>query len=177
MAWWQTCFDEDYPRICSPVLTPEPSDQETEGMIALLGLRPHAILLDLCCGQGRHSLRLARRGYRVFGLAYSSRLLAEARRAASGMEVTAGLVQGDTRDMPYREQFDAVTDLTTAIGYFAGESDNQRVLGGVCRALNRSGKFLTEIAHRDWLVRVLQARDWAEIDGLRVWERNDASIP
>jgi 2-polyprenyl-3-methyl-5-hydroxy-6-metoxy-1,4-benzoquinol methylase len=33
--------------------------------VALLGIEPGARVLDLCCGVGRHSIELARLGYRV----------------------------------------------------------------------------------------------------------------
>ena len=170
MAWWETYFDQDYLRMYGPALTPERSDQETEEVIALLGLPPGAAILDLCCGQGRHSVRLAQRGYRVLGLDYSETLLAEARRMASETEVELELVRGDMREIPWRDQFDAVINLFTAFGYFAEESENQRVLDGVYRALKPGGKFLIDIAHRDWLVQVFRAHDWTDMDGILVWE-------
>jgi len=173
VAWWETYFNEDYVRMYGSALTPERSDQETEGVIALLDLPPGAAILDLCCGQGRHSVRLAQRGYRVFGLDYSETLLAEARCMASETGVEVKLVRGDMREIPWREQFDAVINLFTAFGYFAEESENQHVLNGVYRALKPGGKFLIEIAHRDWLVQVFQARDWADIDGTLVWEERE----
>jgi SAM-dependent methyltransferase len=170
MAWWQTYFDDDYLRMYGPALTSERSDRETEGVIALLDLPPGAMILDLCCGQGRHSVRLAQSGYRVFGLDYSETLLSEARRVAAEAGVDVHFAQGDMREIPWRERFDAVINLFTAFGYFAEESQNQRVLDGICRALKPGGKFLIEITHCDWLMPVFQARDWRDIDGTLVWE-------
>ena len=34
---------------------------EVDKIVALLGIKPEARVLDLCCGVGRHSLELARR--------------------------------------------------------------------------------------------------------------------
>ena len=41
---------------------------EVEQVVSLLGIEPGAQVLDLCCGVGRHSLELARRGFQVTGV-------------------------------------------------------------------------------------------------------------
>jgi 2-polyprenyl-3-methyl-5-hydroxy-6-metoxy-1,4-benzoquinol methylase len=41
---------------------------EVEQVVSLLGIEPGARVLDLCCGVGRHSLELARRGFHVTGV-------------------------------------------------------------------------------------------------------------
>ena len=41
---------------------------EVDGVISLLRLQPGTSILDLCCGPGRHSLELTRRGFRVTGV-------------------------------------------------------------------------------------------------------------
>ena len=42
--------------------------EEAEQAVKLLDLEPGAEILDLCCGLGRHSVELARRGFRVTGV-------------------------------------------------------------------------------------------------------------
>ena len=41
---------------------------EVDQVVSLLGIGSGAHILDLCCGVGRHSLELARRGFRVTGV-------------------------------------------------------------------------------------------------------------
>ena len=38
---------------------------EVDKVINLLKVEPEAYILDLCCGIGRHSLEMARRGFHV----------------------------------------------------------------------------------------------------------------
>ena len=42
--------------------------EEVDGILDYLRLSPPARILDLCCGPGRHSLELARRGFAVTGV-------------------------------------------------------------------------------------------------------------
>ena len=46
----------------------EMAPNEVEFVVSALGIEPGAAVLDLCCGMGRHSVELARRGYRVTGV-------------------------------------------------------------------------------------------------------------
>ena len=95
--WWKTLFDEVYlvtdaPFVCNPALT----KREVDVVESVLGLQPTARLLDVCGGQGRHALELARRGYQhLTVLDYSDFLLDRGRweAAASGVNVT--FCQGD----------------------------------------------------------------------------------
>ena len=41
---------------------------EVKQVVSLLGIEPGVHILDLCCGVGRHSLELARRGFCVTGV-------------------------------------------------------------------------------------------------------------
>ena len=56
-----------------------PSDEETaeelEFIERVLDLQKGCIIIDLCCGQGRHSVGLANMGYSVIGLDSSRTLL------------------------------------------------------------------------------------------------------
>ena len=64
----------------------EMAPEEVEGVISLLGIEPGASVLDLCCGVGRHSLELARRGYRVTGVDRTASYLQTASEKAAAEE-------------------------------------------------------------------------------------------
>ena len=170
MAWWETYFDETYLKLCAS--DPERSQQQVEGVVKMVELEPPARILDLCCGFGRHTVPLARMGYRVMGLDLSPVLLAEARRAAQEAGVDVACHQSDMREIPWREEFDGCVMLGGSFGIFENEADNERVLQGVARALKPSGRFVLDAANRDSIVRDFKARDWQKRGDLLVCFEN-----
>ena len=64
---------------------------EVENAIALLNLQPGKAVLDLCCGVGRHSLELARRGFAVTGVVDPVSSVCHIRNTASTIETAKSL--------------------------------------------------------------------------------------
>ncbi|NJM05087.1 class I SAM-dependent methyltransferase [Candidatus Gracilibacteria bacterium] len=169
MEWWQGYFDSAY--LERYMFEPERTVAEVVMLRNLLPDVP-ADVLDLACGQGRHTIALARGGYTMVGLDASEYLLDQARSAAGDEELPLDFVRGDMRAIPYVECFDAVINMFTAFGYFRDEADNQRVLDGAMRALKPGGRLIMELAHRDRVVHGFRETDWYELDdGTIVWER------
>jgi SAM-dependent methyltransferase len=126
-----------------------------------LGLKKGARVLDVCCGTGRHSIALARRGYDVVGLDATSEYLSVARKAARGQ---VRFVQGDMRAIPFKEEFDAALNMWTSFGYFERFSDDLKTLRSISRALKPGGRFLIDIIHGPWLRKYGAKRDWGVRD-------------
>ena len=118
--------------------------------------------MDVPCGFGRHSLPLARAGYRVTAVDRSQVLLDEAARRAAG-ERGAELVRADYRDLPLPDaRFDAALNLFTSLGYLGDEEDT-RVLAEIRRVLRPGGRLVIETMHRDWLARNFQEQRWLRV--------------
>ncbi|PDW01234.1 class I SAM-dependent methyltransferase [Candidatus Chloroploca asiatica] len=169
MNWWNDYFDATYPQRYALN-----SEQTVAEVLMLRDLLPEppADLLDLACGQGRHSINLARAGFTVIGLDASEPLLDLARTDAIAAGVEVDFVAGDMRAIPYSGCFDAVINMFTAFGYFDREEENQAVLEGIARALKPGGRLIMELAHRDRVVTGFQPTDWYELDdGTVVWIR------
>ncbi len=157
-AWVPDYFSDDYLRLYQfpdERTTPEVAFVEA----ALAGRLPAgARVLDLACGQGRHTVPLAQRGYRMVGLDYQANLLARARAAGA----TATFVRGDMRRLPFGAAFDAVVNLFTAFGYFS-DAENAGIVREVARVLRPGGWFVLDVANRDALLRTVQPRTWKRL--------------
>ncbi|HEX2188182.1 MAG TPA: class I SAM-dependent methyltransferase, partial [Longimicrobiaceae bacterium] len=150
--WWDGYFDRDFVRIYRDFLTPERTLREVEGVLEVLDLPPGARVLDLACGWGRHSVELARSGFRVTGIDLSPTLLVRARKRAGAAGVEVEWVRGDMREPGRAGEFDAVLSLYSSLGYFLSDEEDLRVLRGAREALRPGGTFLLETMHRDHVV-------------------------
>jgi len=71
---------------------------EVDFLEKALAPHPGASLLDIPCGSGRHSVELARRGYRMTGIDLSVDFLTSARARAAEFQVEVDLRLGDMRN-------------------------------------------------------------------------------
>lgn len=171
--WYETLFERDWhdlfwefgPSGRFAQLADDQSDQQAEFLANALELPEGARVLDLCCGAGRHAVRLAQRGYRVTGLDLSAHHLRLAKAAARSAGVEAEWLRSDMREIPGRNRYDAVINMFTAFGYFETEEEDQRVLHAIVRALRPGGRFFLDTMNHDYLMRVFQESDWHEQPG------------
>jgi SAM-dependent methyltransferase len=158
MAWHDEFFRSFWPVVGPSFTLPHADTQrDVKGLVRLLRLRPGARILDVPCGFGRHSVELARRGFRVTGVDVSEDLLVLARQAAAAKRVAVEFRQGDMRRIAYRRRFDAVLNLFTSFGYF-GEGEDLKVLRRFRAALRPGGWLVIDVINRDWLMRNFRPR-------------------
>lgn len=142
---WETLFDEKYLNTYIDTVTPELTAQQIPFLLEQLQIKKGDEILDLACGYGRHTIELARRGYKATGFDFSKHFIALAKKEAREQNVSADFIQGDMRSLPFVNQFDVIINMFTSFGYFDDENDNARVLGQVSRALRPDGKFLIDL--------------------------------
>lgn len=165
-AWTVGYFDELYLQLF-PFPEAAQTDEEVAALAQLLP-SPPAPVLDLACGQGRHAVRLAQRGYQVVGVDASRTFLRDAQVTADQLGIVVDLVESDMRDIGYEGEFDAVVSFFTAWGYH-DDAENQQVLERIARSLRRGGRLVMDIVHRDWLMSVYKPKDWLTLrDGTDV---------
>jgi len=174
--WPIAFFDDDYLKLYSGRLTAERTQAEAAFIESQLAPAPGARVLDLACGTGRHAIEMARRGYRVTGFDFSDRYLALAAAAARDAGAAIEWVCGDMRELAFERAFDAVYSYFTSFGYYSDE-DNERVLGRIAQALQPGGRFLIDVADRDWMLTHPQQRGWTQReDGALVMEENTLDL-
>ena len=185
--WYKALFERDYydyflrggsGGALSEEKEAQRADQQVDFIAQALELAEGARVLDLCCGWGRHSVRLAQRGYRVSGLDLSAYHLRLAKAAARRAAVEVEWLHRDMREIPGRAgRFDGIINCFTSFGYLEDDREDQRVLEGVARALRPGGHFLIDIMNHDWLVRTFRESEWHEgPDGGLMLERRKYDI-
>jgi SAM-dependent methyltransferase len=141
----------------------EMAPAEVDAVIALLGVKPGAAILDLCCGVGRHALQLARKGFHVTGVDRTSAYLRTAREKAAAEQLELELVQDDMRDFVRPSAFDAAINLYTSFGYFEDPVDDRRVVENLLHSLRPGGMLAMEMMGKEVLARIFLPRDWQEL--------------
>ncbi len=116
-------------------------------------------ILDVPCGIGRHSTRLAKMGYRTLGLDLSPAYVARAEELArqEGVADRAIYRVGDMRELArsVREDegpFDVAMNLWTSLGYY-GEETDAAVLRGYRDLVRPGGLMVLYVVNRDYVVR------------------------
>ncbi len=142
-------FDvDDYIYFYEDSLTEERSEAEVAGLVKIAELDTPLKILDIPCGMGRHTIRLAALGHIMTGIDLYPGFLDIARKEASIHGVQVDFRQGDMRYLDLEAQFDRVMMLFTSYGYFE-DDDNFHVLENVARALVPGGLFVLDIPNRD----------------------------
>jgi SAM-dependent methyltransferase len=141
--WWVTAFGAWYLTTYGH-RDEEEARRNAPGIVRLLGVPPHARVLDLACGEGRYARALSSLGYRVTGVDLSDDLLERAHELSPDLPGAPTYVRGDMRSLPFQQQFEAVVSLFTSFGYFDDRSEDAKVLAGVRRALVPGGRLLLD---------------------------------
>jgi len=138
--WYENFFDGLIVDFWRAAMPPEATKAEVDFFERELAPRPGARLLDVPCGDGRHAIELARRGYRLTGVDISGGFLAAAREASLREGLAVAWRESDMRDLPWREEFDGAFCGGSSFGFLGDEGD-QEFLTAVARSLKPGARF------------------------------------
>ena len=143
-------------RACAP--------EEVELAVNLMDLRPGSMVLDLCCGVGRHAVELACRGYRVTGVDCTREYLAEARGTAAAEGLDIDFIHADMRSFHLPQTCDAVINMFTSFGFFEDPADDRKALANMLNSLKPGGVMLMDTIGKEPLATDFVEKDWFEVD-------------
>jgi SAM-dependent methyltransferase len=125
-------------------------------------------VLDLCCGFGRISAELARRGFAVTGVDITESYLKTAKDEASYENLEIEYIKADAREFKRPAAFDAAVNLYISFGYFADPKDDLLLVKNAYESLKDGGTFIIETLGKEIAVRDFVEREWFERAGLMV---------
>lgn len=143
---WQQFFDEYAPQYMGECFVKN-TVAEIDFVIEETGIKPGARVLDIGCGTGRHSVELAKRGYRVTGVDLSPGMLAQARKTADEAGVEVEFVQCNAAEFESDAVFDAAICLCEGAFCLLGAEDDPSdrdlaILRNVYAALKPGSTFI-----------------------------------
>lgn len=161
---WVDFFNDEYaPRYEEEIFTKN-TEEEIIYLKYELNLRKGAKILDIGCGTGRHSIALAREGFKLTGVDISPAMLNIAREHAEEEGVEISLIESDAQDISFNEEFDAVICLCEGALSLLGSQDDPflhdcRILDNIFNALKPGCKFITTVLNGYYRIRNLTQDD------------------
>jgi D-alanine-D-alanine ligase len=165
--WWRKLFNALYVKTDGDVVeNTENTRREVDFIVAAAAIQPASQILDLCCGQGRHCLELARRGFKnVTGVDRSRYLIRLAKKRAQAESLQVVFKEGDARTPRLQEaSFDCVAIMGNSFGYFSNKQDDEKVLTTVGKLLRPSGQIVLDITDGAYMADNFERRSWEWID-------------
>lgn len=161
-AFWAGTYPFMYPEARF-----EAVPNEIDGVLALTGLTG-GTALDLCSGPGRHSVELAKRGFRVTGVDRTPflREKAKARAILEGVEVE--WVFSDMREFVRPESFDLAISMFTSFGYFDNQDEDLLVLGNLHENLKPGGYLVIDTMGKERFAKIFLASTSETLDDGRL---------
>ena len=172
--------DDDFWRLYSPIIFDDKHWAEVpevaDGVTRLAGLSlygektvahsPRA--LDICCGMGRITLELARRGFAATWVDITAPLLEPAQDDASYENLEIEYLLADVRSFIRPGFFDTAVNLYISFGYFEDPADDLLVARNVFESLKPGGSFIIETLGKEIAVRDFTRGEWFERAGYTV---------
>jgi len=129
---------------------------------------PYPSILDLCCGFGRITLELARRGFAAAGVDITAAYLNTAREDAAHEGLDIEFIQEDVRSFKRKNTFDVAINLYNSFGFFQNPDDDFLFLKNAYCSLRDGGVLIIDVLGKEIAVRDYTEAEWFERAGFFV---------
>jgi SAM-dependent methyltransferase len=158
-GWWETFFRGPWLEVQLADYPQEQTRDEVSFIIEAMELPPGARILDIPCGEGRHAIEFARRGYQVSGVDFNEGAIAAAERRASEAGVAVHFETLDMRKLDNVDGYDAAMCYFGSFGHF-DDRENLDFARRVFRSLRPGGRFLLDLHVTESLYPIFSERHW-----------------
>jgi len=114
--------------------------RDVDFLIDILNLKKKDKILDIACGNGRHTIELAKEGFNVDGLDFSGHLLNVAKENAKQENLQITFYKQDVHDINIKNKYDKIFLFFSEFGLF----DAEKVLKNISKILKINGLFVLD---------------------------------
>ncbi len=141
---------------------------EVEAIEKMAGFREQSRILDCCCGMGRHTIELARKGHRMTGIDLSRGYLKKAGEEAAKQNLSIQWKRMNALELDDNGTYDGIINMFTSFGYFDDPEDDLILLKKMHKALKPGGTLFMEMWGKEVLARDFEERVWFEREGITI---------
>jgi len=168
--WTHEYFDDTYRRLFLDTVDPARTRQQVQQLLRLCTVLPGAVVLDVGCGVGRHSIEFAKLGFRVTGVDMNADYIAACRERTEQLGLNAEFHAVDSRVMKLDVRADLTISLWSSFGYY-GEIGDLQILERVAEHTRRGGHVVLDVENRDYIVKHFVPEEWHEHEQELVFEK------
>jgi|HigsolmetaAR203D_1030402.scaffolds.fasta_scaffold00064_11 SAM-dependent methyltransferase len=143
--WFETFFDGLALDVWRRAVAPAETAAQARTIARWLDIRRDDRVLDVPCGNGRLSIPLARKGYRLTGIDLSAEFLDEARAASDAAGLSVDWRLGDMREIPPDPPFEGAFSFGNSFGYL-DHGGTDAFAAAVAGALRPGCRFVLDTA-------------------------------
>lgn len=151
-SWFDTAFYHD--------LYAKRNDEEAKSFIDTLltyfQWGSNDVILDACCGSGRHALYLESKGLHVYGVDLSSNNILQAQSLSQFQD---RWMISDVRNFELPQKVDYALNLFTSFGYFEHDAEHIDLLQNINRNVKGDGKLILDFFNVDHIKESLKEEE------------------
>ena len=115
--WYEDFFFGINCEMWEKAITPEWTKTEVDFLIETLGVKPGDAILDIPCGFGRHTIELAKRGFKLTGIDISAEYVQKLTEQVKADKLPVQVIHGDVLTTQIGHTFDGAYCLGNSFGY------------------------------------------------------------
>jgi SAM-dependent methyltransferase len=116
--WYKTFFNGLALEVWTKVMTPEYTNAEIQLIKTFVDRTSGANILDIPCGNGRHSIALAQEGYCVTSIDIAEEYISALRNVTDEMKLPVTAICADILEYELSGEFDLALCLGNSFNYF-----------------------------------------------------------
>ena len=163
--WFINWFNSKYYHILYKSRNKNEASNFIQTIISTLSLKSNNSVLDLGCGNGRHSISLSNHFKLVHGIDISSENISL---ASENKKENLKFFISDMRNFDTNTKYDYIFNLFTSFGYFKKNEDNIKVLKSCHYHLNKNGLLFIDFLNSEQIKRTINGlKETRNINGIR----------
>ena len=163
--WFINWFNSKYYHILYKSRNKNEASNFIQAIISTLSLKSNNSVLDLGCGNGRHSISLSNHFKLVHGIDISSENISIAN---ENKKENLKFFISDMRNFDTNTKYEYIFNLFTSFGYFKKNEDNIKVLKSCHHHLNKNGLLFIDFLNSEQIKRTINGlKETRNINGIR----------